>query len=104
MTTNKTGIVEPTRALTQEEMEMLKTLEASPYWKFYQRLLMKSKDAYFNSILPMTDPNQVLKHVGIVAGINFAINSLQVLCMENDKQRQLLVEKSTKVDVPFKRG
>jgi hypothetical protein len=85
-------------------MEMLKTLEASPYWKFYRQLLLKSKDAYFNSVLPMTDPNQVLKQVGIVAGINFAINSIQVLCMENDKQSQKAIEKNTKVDVPFKRG
>lgn len=96
--------LEPTRALKPEELETLKALYNGPHWAFYKRILLKSKDAYFNSILPMNNPNEVLKQVGIVAGINFAINLLQVLCLDYERRVQKELEKDTKESKPFKRG
>lgn len=60
-------------------------------------MLIKAKEAYVNSILPMKDPNDMLKHVGIVAGINFAINQLPLLVAQYDaKILKQLAEKELK--------
>lgn len=90
--------------LQAEDYEFLKSLNNSPYWKFYRKLLLQSKDAYFNSILGMKDTNEMIKAVGIVAGINLAVNQLPVLCLEYDRAQQKALEKENKKEVPFKRG
>lgn len=80
--------------LTAEDYEMLRTLNGSQYWKHYRGILLKAKEAYFNSVLPMKDPNEMMKHIGIVAGINFAINQLPILVAEHDaKVRKKVADK-----------
>lgn len=92
--------------ITAEDMEILKTLNTSAYWKYYKELLIKAKDAYFNSTLAMSDPNLVMKNIGMVAGINFAINQLGVIVGSHAnlvKRKQVEAEAKNKT-VPFKRG
>lgn len=81
----------------REDMEILKTLQSSPYWKYYRELLIKAKEAYFNSTLAMKDPHEMMKNVGMVAGINFAINQIAVIvshheAVEKRKQAEALKE------------
>lgn len=93
--------------LTAEDMEVLQTLNQSPYWKFYRDLLIKAKEAYFNSTLAMKDPNEMVKNVGFVAGVNFAINQLPVIVGHHQmvvRKKQAEAVKKEKARTDFKRG
>ncbi len=90
--------------LTAEDYEFLKSLNNSPSWKYYRQLLIQMKDGYFNAILGMSGTNEMVKTVGIVAGLNAAINQLPVLCHQYDEAKKRKVEKEVKKEVPFKRG
>ena len=80
--------------LSKEDHETLAALAQSPYWALYRKVLINAKDAFFNSVLAIKDPNDMMKHVGIVAGINFAINQLTVI---NDEYKRK-IEKEKKSD------
>lgn len=81
-------------SLTAEEYEQLRALNQSPFWKFYRELLIKIKDAQFLSILPEDNPNKVLKGMGMVAGINLAINQLPMLVSQHDASIKRKQEKT----------
>lgn len=82
--------------LTPEQQEALKMLYANPDWKVYKSLLAQSRVGYFNSLLPMTDPNNLLKTTGIVAGINFAENQLGILVGEIERKEAKRVAEESK--------
>jgi hypothetical protein len=94
--------------ITPEAIESLKTLSTSPHWKVYRDILISAKTEYFNSILPKTETNDIVKNIGIVTGINFAINQLPVLLAENLRQAKKKVEELEKREKAknneFKRG
>ena len=92
--------------LTPESIESLKTLYNSPHWKLYREVLISAKTEYFNSILPKTETNDIVKNIGIVTGINLAINQLGVLVAEHNRREQKareLADKGNK-DTDFIRG
>lgn len=72
--------------LNPEDLEHLRTLRDLPQWKVYRKVLMAAKDGYFQACLPMTETNQVMKTMGMVTGLNFAINQLPVLVDTHDAQ------------------
>lgn len=94
--------------LTAEDFEMLKALNDSPYWVHYRKILEKAMAEYLRASTMVTDVNGVVKMVhnsGLAAGINFAINQIQVLCADYDAKKQKAIEKSTKVEkAKFTRG
>lgn len=77
--------------LKKEDYEMLKALKSSPAWALYRALLVQVKNEFFNMTLSIDDPNKVMKQVGLVSGINLAINQLAVLAA--DYERALKKEK-----------
>lgn len=89
------GQLQALARLTPDQQETLKALESSGAWKLYRKILLQAKDGYFQSALPMKDPNEILKTIGIVAGINFAVNQLAFLVAQYNKQAKT-VEGETK--------
>lgn len=90
---------------SEEELASLEALDSSPHWKVYRKILMAAKTEYFNSILPRTETNDIVKHIGLVAGINFAINQLPVIVAEKKRKEKEKLEKATKEkNNGFKRG
>ena len=84
--------------LGPEQYEMLKMLHESAAWKLYRTLLIQAKEGYFHSALPMKDPNEVMKTIGMVAGINLAVNQLGVLMAQFEQQKAKSVDRETKND------
>lgn len=84
---NENGDIVTVAQLSDEQMEILKVLFESQGWKLYRQLLIQAKNGYFDAALPMKDPNEILKTMGTVAGINLAVNQLGLL-MASYKQRQ----------------
>jgi len=73
---------------TKLDPELIATLAAlsdSYQWKAYRDLLINAKNHFFDSTLAIDDTNKLLKHIGIVAGINFAINQLPILVQQHRK-------------------
>jgi hypothetical protein len=71
--------------LDPELLATLHTLNDSHQWKAYRDLLINAKNHFFNSTLAIDDTTKLLKHIGIVAGINFAINQLPILVQQHKK-------------------
>jgi hypothetical protein len=69
--------------------ELLQLFE-SRSWKTYRRVLLSAKDGYQHSMLPMEDPKKVMKTLGTVVGINFAVNQLGILVATFKKQANAL--------------
>lgn len=93
--------------MTKEDMESLKALNSSPHWAVYRKLLMGAMAEYLRASTQVTNVDGVIKMLhssGMAAGMNFSINQLQVLCADYDAKAKKELEKSTKVQVPFKRG
>lgn len=82
--------------LTEEDYGTLLALSQSPHWKFYRQLLIKSKEEFMLAVLKCEDPHSVMKQVGFVAGLNFAINQIAVICTNHKK----VIEKSSKRGEP----
>lgn len=101
---NKTGELRVAYKLTPEDFENLKALQESPHWKVYRALLIRTKDAHFDALLSLVDTNPIVKQMGMIAGLNLAINTLPVLCAEYNKAHQKKLEKDSSASVPFKRG
>lgn len=72
--------------LTPEDMNDLLQLFESQSWKTYRKVLLSAKDGYQHSMLPQTETNQLLKTLGVVVGINFAVNQLGILVATFKKQ------------------
>ena len=66
-----------------ELIEALKILRADNNYKIYRRLLISAKEAYMNSCMNMTDPNMVMKTMGIASGINFDLNQIDAILAGN---------------------
>lgn len=86
--------------LRKEDYEVLKSLQGSPQWALYRGLLIKAKDEFFNNTLAVDDPHKVMKQMGMVAGINFAINTLRVLVHDYDKKLKKVVAEEKKTGKP----
>lgn len=76
--------------LSLEDVESLKALHTSPHYAVYKRILINAKEAYFNSTMPMTDPNEILKQIGIVTGINYCLNQLPAMIMMYEQKIKAL--------------
>lgn len=95
------------KGMTAEDMEALKALNASPHWAVYRKILQSAMAEYMRASTQVVDVNGVVKMLhsaGMAAGMNFAINQLQVLCADYDAKAKKTLEKTTKEKVPFKRG
>ena len=84
--------------LSEEENEILKALYESPAWKLYQGILLKARDAYLNTCITEKDPNEVMKRLGLVAGINFAVVQLGGVYQTYMRKQAKSVERATKND------
>jgi hypothetical protein len=72
--------------LTPEDASDLSQLFESRAWKTYRRLLMSMKEGYQHSLLPMEDEKKIMKTLGVVVGMNLAINQLGVTVATFKKQ------------------
>jgi hypothetical protein len=82
--------------LSPNQEEMLKRLNDSDSWKFYRTLLLQAKNGYVTALLQENDPTKMAKTVGLVAGLNFALNQLGVLLDQINKKHAKSVESETK--------
>lgn len=95
------------KGLAPEDLESLKVLVSSPYWRVYRTILQHAMAEHLRASTMVTDVNGIVKMLhnsGMAAGINFAINQIQVLCADHDARAQQEVEKHPKQNVPFRRG
>ena len=76
--------------LSPEDMNSLLQLFESSSWKTYRRVLLSAKDGFQHSMLPEDEPNKLLKTLGVVVGINFAVNQLGILVATFKKQANAL--------------
>ena len=90
--------------LTKDDYETLKALKASPFWKFYQRLLWNTRQAYVESTTQIEDPNKIMKTAGILAGLKLGIELVDNLCTRYDESQKEALEKEKQKDIPFTRG
>lgn len=85
-----------------DDVEYLRMLRDSPAWGVYRGVLMKLKDGYFHSTLTKAEPNDVMKTVGMVLGINLAINQLPAILqtydmrVKREEERKAADKKETK--------
>lgn len=82
--------------LTKEDIEHLRALKDLPQWRVYRKVLMAAKEGYFQAVLPIVETNPIMKTIGMVTGLNFAINQLPLLVQVHDlqeKKRKLAEEK-----------
>lgn len=82
--------------LAPEQLELLRVLNDSSTWKLYRQVLLTLKEAYVQSLLPSTDPNHCMKTLGLVAGLNLAINQLGASLAMHDQKLARSVERETK--------
>ena len=95
------------KGLTKEDMESLVALQGSPHWAVYRRLLTGAMSEHYRASSMVTDVDGVVKMIsnaGLAAGINFAINQLQVLCADYHAKLKKGLEKPVENSKPFKRG
>ncbi len=96
-----------TEALKPDQYESLDVLQNSPHWKVYRDILLKAKQSYLDSILAMREPIDITKHLGIAAGINFALNQLPLLVSQYRAEVEKNLGSLDKKDKPgqeFRRG
>lgn len=87
---------------SKEQHEILKMLDSSPAWKLYRLMLIQAKEAKLRSILGSNDPNQVMKTIGEVAGLNFTINQLGILVAQHNKKVKSVDSETT--NYPYAEG
>lgn len=76
------------------EFELLRILKDQDSWKIYRKILLKYKEYYLYEALKSNDPNFVMKNIGIVAGVNFAINQLVILVDQHNKLAKSVNDKT----------
>lgn len=87
--------------MTAQHFETLKLLKDIPAWQLYRNLLIKAKEGYFASAISATETVPMAKTIGMVAGINFAINQLPALmAMYEAKQAKKIAEAEKKLNAP----
>lgn len=62
--------------LTQEQRELLKSLQHNQAWKLYRRILIQARDGYQYGVNAEFDPYKLMKYSGFVGGLGFALNQL----------------------------
>lgn len=82
--------------LTPEDWENIKQLKVSAGWRTYEKLLMAMKNGYQASMYPMKDPNEVMKQLGIVVGLNLSVNQLSALLAQYKLKTERLVAEEAK--------
>lgn len=85
---------------TEQQKELLKMLSESDSWRLYAQVLESAKQGYVHLAMGMNNPNEILKTMGLIAGINFAINQLGVLMVSYKKQQAKSVESLPKNSPP----
>lgn len=74
---------EPIQAKLSPEAEaQLELLQANPSWKVYRKFLIDLKIAHLEQCMSIKDPNELLKNTGMAAGLNWAINQLDLTVMQ----------------------
>ncbi len=63
-------------SIPDEDRENLLLLEGSPLWKTYRKYLMGMKSAHIRFMMEQTDPTVISKQLGIIVGLNLAINQV----------------------------
>lgn len=79
---------------SEQEFELLKILKDQDSWKIYRKILLRYKESYLWDALKGNDPNLVMKNIGIVAGLNFAINQLVILVETHNKVAKSVNDKT----------
>lgn len=64
--------------LTHDDYALLEQFLSHPAWKLYVKLLKGQKEGHLLSLLPTENPHAALKKVGLIAGVNLAINLPEV--------------------------
>lgn len=74
---------------TPEAEAQLEMLQASPAWQTYRKFLIDLKMTYLEHAMSEKDTNELFKRMGIAAGLNLAINQLDlsVLQIKNKAKR-----------------
>jgi len=93
---DKDGNLVLNAALTPEQVEHLRVMYHSAGWKIYRQMLITMKDGHQLHMLPKSDPNEILKELGIVVGLNSSINQLGVLMAQLKKQQDEHVARESK--------
>lgn len=65
--------------MTTDEAALLMSLFESSGWKVYRKVLLSMKEGYVSQMLPCEHKDKVMKTLGIVVGLNAAINQLGTL-------------------------
>lgn len=83
---------------TPEQLRALADLHEMPQWKIYREVLISAKNAHLNTVMPMTNSNQIMKQIGLATGINFAINQLPVIVAQEKLKREKAIAAAEKAD------
>jgi hypothetical protein len=78
--------------LTEEHFEILKSFTMTPGYQIYRRLLLQAKEAYTNTMLPIDEAIPLAKRLGMVTGINFAINQVPIIVGTYEAKKKKLQE------------
>lgn len=89
---NVAGLYTP----TPDEMALLKTLLDNPAWAIYRKILLQVKEGYFHSTLGMIETNKIVKNIGIVTGINYAVNQLDAMLIMEERRLKKEQEQAKK--------
>ncbi len=106
-TFDSTGSLRVGFRLSKEEIEALRTLANSPFWKLYAKILMSAREEHLTASTMVTSVDHAVKMIhlsGMAAGIKFCVNQLQVLCADHDAKAKIELEKSKQPVQPFRRG
>jgi hypothetical protein len=72
--------------LDDEAKQHLLILHANYSWRLYRQFLIDQKVSVLEQAMGLKDPNEVMKQMGIAAGLNLAVNQLDVLVYEINKE------------------
>lgn len=86
--------------ITEEEKQDLIALNSSPFWRTYKKILSQIRQGYQHSLMPMEDPNKVLKTTGIIVGLNFAEVQLGNLVVQFQQKAERVDAESKKHPQP----
>ncbi len=95
------------KGLTLEDKESLRTLMESPHWKVYRDILIVAVGEHMRASWRVSNVDDVVKGIhnaGLAAGINFAINQLNVIVQTSDASVQKALEKQSRKPQDFKKG
>lgn len=82
--------------VSDSDKEDLLMFETSAPWKTYRKYLMGQKTARLAFLMQLDDPSKMAKELGIIVGLNLAINQIAVITMEIRKQVKKAIEEGKK--------